>query len=273
MENSSSASSSVAVRRRDTTRGGLAQLVLTTPGLILTRLMILGAFLIAWQLASGTLVPTFWSSSPTAVLATLWQWILDGTLWRNLQATLLAMCLGYAIGCCAGVGTGLLLGFMPKVRQVIAPFLSGLYALPKIALAPLLIILLGIGIGAKVALVAITVFFLLLYSTLDGIRNLDRDVIRSMMLMGASRREVGSKVLIPGTLAWIFSGMRIAVRYALTATILGEIIAANRGMGYLIEANAGEYNSTGVFAAVLALVAFCVLVTELLARAETSTAK
>src|SRR5262249_48968999 len=169
--------------------------------------------------------------------------VADGSLWRHLEGTLLAMLLGYAIGCAAGVAGGLLLGFMPFVQRVLTPYLAGLYALPKIALAPLFIILFGIDIESKVALVAITVFFMLLYSTLDGVRDSDPDLARGLELMGATRREIGIKLLVPATLPWIFTGMRISVRYALTATILGEIIGANRGVGFLIEANAGQYNA------------------------------
>jgi hypothetical protein len=132
-----------------------------------------------------------------------------------------------------------MLGFMPNVYRIVEPYLAGLYCLPKIALAPLFVMLLGIDLASKVALVAITVFFLILYSTLDGVRDIDRDLVLSMRQMGATRRETSLKVLIPGALRWVFTGMRIAVRYAFTAAVLGEVIAANRGVGYLVEANAG----------------------------------
>jgi NitT/TauT family transport system permease protein len=155
----------------------------------------------------------------------------------------------------------------------VTPYLSGLYCLPKVALAPLFVIVLGIDLGSKIALVAITVFFLILYSTLDGIRDVDRDLVQSMRLMGATRSEVSAKVLIPGCLRWVFSGMRIAVRYAFTAAVLGEVIAANRGIGYLVEANAGQFNSTGVFAAVLVLVLCSLTLSEALTRWEATTTR
>ncbi len=249
----------------------LVRLILTTPGLIVTRLLIVGAFLLAWELASGTLLPKFWFSSPSAVLGQLGTWIADGSLWRHLEGTLLAMGIGYVIGCAAGVAAGLTLGFLPFARRILMPYMAGLYALPKIALAPLFIILFGIDIESKVALVAITVFFMLLYNTIDGVNDVDADLGQALELMGASPREIGIKLLIPATLPWIFTGMRIAVRYALTAAILGEVIGANRGIGYLIEASAGQYKATGVFAAVLVLVVCCVTLTELLTRAEGST--
>jgi NitT/TauT family transport system permease protein len=154
------------------------------------------------------------------------------------------------------------------LRRIVMPFVSGLYALPKIALAPLLVILLGVDIGSKIALVAVTTVFLLFYSTLDGIRDVDKDLLQTVRLMGASNSEVVRKVLIPATLPWIFTGMRVAVRYSFTAAVVGELIAANRGIGYLIEANAGLYNATGVFAGVFVIVLLSVAMTELLTRAE-----
>ena len=251
----------------------LGRLVISTPGLVVTRLAILILVLAAWEGASGRLLSRYWLSSPSAIANTLWRWMMDGSLWLHLQATLTEMGLGYVIGCVAGVAVGLLLGFLPTVYRVVIPFLGGLYCLPKIALAPLFVIMLGIDLGSKVALVAITVFFLILYSTLDGIHDIDRDLVQSLRLMGATRWEVSMKLLIPGCLRWVFTGMRIAVRYAFTAAILGEVIASNRGIGYLIEAYAGQFNSTGVFAAVLVLVACSLTLSELLTRWETSTSK
>ncbi len=238
------------------------------PGLIVTRLLILAAFLIVWELASGTLISAFWLSKPSRIFATLWLWITSGSLWPHLQATMTAMCVGYVVGCLAGIALGLLLSFLPTVQRVLMPYISGLYALPKIALAPLFVILLGIEIPSKVALVAVTTVFLLLYNTLDGIRDVDPDLLQTLRLMGASRREIIQKALFPATLPWIFTGMRIAVRYSFTAAVLGELIASNKGVGYLIEANAGMYNSTGVFAGVFVLVTLSVILTELLTHVE-----
>lgn len=249
-----------------------ARLVTSTGGLIVTRLAILVSVLGAWELASGRVISKYWLSSPSAIGRTLWRWVEDGSLWSHLGATLAEMSIGYVLGCLAGIGVGLLLGFMPKVYRVVIPFFGGLYCLPKVALAPLFVIFLGIDLGSKVALVAITVFFLILYSTLDGINDIDRDLVQSLRLMGATRSEISRKVLIPGCLRWVFTGLRIAVRYAFTAAILGEVIASNRGIGYLIEANAGQFDSTGVFAAVLVLVICSLTLSELLTRWEASRA-
>lgn len=248
----------------------LSHWILTPRGTMVTRLLIMVVVLGAWELASDRLIPKFWLSSPSAILTTLYTWIKAGTLWVHLQATLVEMGVGYVIGCVLGILVGLVLGFLPTLYKVLIPFLGGLYCLPKVALAPLFVIMLGIDLGSKVALVSITVFFLILYSTLDGINDIDRDLIQSFRLMGATRREVSTKVLLPGCMRWVFTGMRISVRYAFTSAILGEVIASNRGIGYLIEANSGQFNSTGVFAAVLVLVICSLTLSELLTRWENS---
>jgi len=245
---------------------------LATPlGLVLGRTLIILSLLGIWETFSGTVIPKFWISSPSAIAGVLGRWIADGSLFHHIAATLTEMSAGYVLGAAAGIGCGLCLGFLPYIERVTAPFVSALYALPKIALAPLFVILFGIELESKIVLVVSTVFFLLLYNTLDGVRDIDRDLVEALEVMGATRGEIVRKALIPATLPWIFTGLRIAVRYAFTAAILGELMASNEGIGYLIEAAAGDYNTAGVYAAVFVLVAFSVLLTEMLTRTEAST--
>ena len=249
-------------------RASLARFVATASGQAAARVIVLGALLALWQFAP-TPALRFWVSGPVDIVVRLWNWILDGSLWENLEATLAAMALGYAIGTGSGVGLGLLFGFLPRLHRVLSPYISALYALPKIALAPLFVIVLGIGIASKVALVAITVFFLVLTATLDGVRNVDRDLVQALSLMGATRTEVIRKVLAPAALPWIFTGMRIAVRYAFSNTLLAELIASNRGIGFLIEYYSGTFDAAGAYAAILVLVLCSVGLTEVLSRIET----
>ena len=237
----------------------------------LIRFAILAGLLLAWEFAPVSRQIKFWLSSPSQIAKALWSWIEDGSLCAHLGATLSVMSLGYVLGCLAGITLGLLFGFLPRFYRVLQPFVAAFYALPKIALAPLFIILLGIEMKSKVALVAITVFFLLLNNTIDGIRDVDSDLVQSLRLMGATRFEVLRKVLLPSALPWMFTGARISVRYAFTATLLAELIAANRGLGFLIEYNSGNFNATGSYAAIAVLVAFSVTLTELLTRLQSLT--
>jgi NitT/TauT family transport system permease protein len=232
------------------------------------RTAMLVALLVGWEWASGNIIPKFWISSPSAIITILSRWIGDLSLFGHVAATLTEMALGYVVGAALGVATGLCLGFLPRLERITAPLVSALYALPKIALAPLFVIVFGIGLESKIVLVAITVFFFLLYNTLDGIRDIDRDLPQALAIMGASQAEIVGKAMLPATLPWIFTGLRIAVRYAFTAAVLGELIAGNEGIGFLIEYAAGQYNSAGVYAGVLVLVVFSVGITELLSRTE-----
>jgi NitT/TauT family transport system permease protein len=246
----------------------LAQFLMTATGRSLARLLLVSILLATWQyLPSKGL--RFWMSGPVDIVVRLWEWVRDGSLWENLGATLLAMVLGYLIGTGVGVVVGLLFGFMPRVHRVLSPYITALYAMSKIALAPLFVIVFGIGLAPKVVLVAVTVFFLILNSTLDGVRNVDRDLVRTLTLMGATRFEVIGKVLVPATLPWIFTGMRISVRYAFTNTLLAELIAANSGIGFMIEYYSGIFDATGTYAAILVLVIMSVGLTELLTQVET----
>jgi len=256
----------VAAARPWHSKSILSQPVLTMLG----RVLILVGLLLFWQWGSGSILPRFWFSSPLAVFEVLRGWVLDGSLWHHLAATLLAMGIGYIAGGAVGIVSGFLLGLAPYGARVAAPFVTALYSLPKIALAPLFVILFGIGLESKIMLVAVTVFFLLLYNTLDGIKDADPDLAQALEVMGATRGEVIRKVLVPATLPWIFAGLRIAVRYAFTATILGELIASNSGIGFLIDYSAGQFDAAGVFAAIFVLVVVSVFLTEVLTRVEGS---
>jgi NitT/TauT family transport system permease protein len=240
----------------------------TSAGRLAGQVAIVILLLAIWQFGSGRFLPHVWVSSPIAIFATLYSWFADGSIWTHLTATLSSAALGYALGSACGVATGLLLGLSSRLEAIFSPFVIALYSLPKVALAPFFVIFLGIGIESKVALVAITVYFLLLYNTLDGLHDLDRTWPAAYRLMGANQREIIHNVLLPGIMPWVFSGLRIAVRYAFTAAVLGELIAGNKGIGFLIENSAGNYNSSGIFAGVLVLVICSVSATQVIARAE-----
>jgi NitT/TauT family transport system permease protein len=250
----------------------MTRFVATVPGRIAARLAVMAILLALWQFAPGKAL-RFWMSGPLEIVARLLSWIRDGSLWEHLGATLTAMTLGYGIGTAVGISLGLVFGFLPKLHRVLSPYIAALYAMPKIALAPLFIIVFGIGIESRVALVAITVFFLVLNSTLDGVRNVDRDLTQALSLMGATRSEVIRKVLLPAALPWIFTGMRISVRYAFTNTLLAELISANKGIGFLIEYYSGIFDATGTYTAILVLVILSVGLTEVLSWVERTVAR
>lgn len=242
-------------------------------GILAARLLILAAAIAAWQTAPYGRGVELWVSRPLAILGRLGTWIVDGSLWRHVGATCLEMAVGYILGCLSGILLGVVLGIFPRLARLLAPYIAAFYALPKIALAPLLVIVFGIGLGSKIALVWVTVFFIVFISTLDGVRDVDRELQEALRLMGAGEDEIVRKVLLPSALPWIFTGMRIAVRYAFTSALLAELIAANQGLGFLIEYHSGTFDTTGAYAAILVIVILSVALTEVLTRVERKAAR
>lgn len=210
-----------------------------------------------WQAASGTLVDDYFVSNPVAIGGRLWKWTADGSLLVHTWATLHATVAGFLIGVLIGLVLGLWLGLSPFLSRLLDPFLSALNALPKVALAPLLVLWFGIGIESKIALAAVIVLFLVFLNTYAGVREVDQDLIDAVRLMKASRWQVLTKVIIPSSASWVFASLKISVPYALIGAVLGEMIASNRGLGYLVQFSGAQFDTAGVFASlgVIAVVA------------------
>lgn len=236
--------------------------------LAVSRVLTIAALLGVWQVCANRLVSAFWISSPSLVAVRLWDWIVDGTLWPQLSTTLIEACYGFLIGAGAGVLLGLLLGQMRRVTQVLEPVIFALYSLPRIALAPLFLLWFGIGIESKVVLSATSVFFLAFYNTFSGVRDVDHDLLNAVRIMGGSRRDELTRVIVPATLYWVFVGLKVSVPYAIIGAVVGEMVASNRGLGYLMQNSSGQFDTTGVFVALVVLAAVSIVINELLSVAE-----
>ena len=213
--------------------------------------------LLLWQGASGRLIDNFFISNPLDVGARLYRWIADGSIFQHVAATLYATGMGFVIGSVGGAILGVWLGVSPFASRLLNPYLNALNALPKVALAPLFVLWFGLGIESKIALAAVLVLFLVFLNTFAGVREVDQDLIDGARLMRATRTQVIFKVIIPSAMSWVFAGLKIAMPYALIGAVLGEMIAANRGLGYLVQFSGSQFDSAGVFAVlfVIALLA------------------
>lgn len=236
--------------------------------LAVVRLLAIAALLGIWQLCAGRLISAFWISSPSLVAVRLWQWTTDGTLWPQLETTLIEASYGFLIGAGAGVLLGLILGQMRRVTLVLEPIIFALYSLPRIALAPLFLLWFGIGIESKVVLSATSVFFLVFYNTFSGVRDVDHDLLNAVRVMGGSRRDELTKVILPGAMYWVLTGLKVSVPYAIIGAVVGEMVASNRGLGYLMQNASGQFDTTGVFVALVVLAAVSIVINEILSVAE-----
>jgi NitT/TauT family transport system permease protein len=217
------------------------------------RLLVGVAFLLLWQTASGRWIDRLLISSPEAVGARLWRWLLDGTLWTNLSVTLEATALGFLVGCAAGFGLGLLCGRFRLLAEVFDPYITAIYSIPKIALAPLFIIWFGIGIESKVAVSAAIVFFVIFLNTYSGVREVDPLYVHTTKIMGGGEGSVLRYVIIPSAASWVITGLKVSVPYALVGTVVGEFMSSNSGIGYLISTATGLFNTASVYAGIIVL--------------------
>jgi NitT/TauT family transport system permease protein len=225
----------------------------------LLRLVLLVAILAFWQFASGTLIPSFFVSSPTAILARLSTWLMNGQLFFHMGITAAEAALGFLFGSVAGIAVGVLLGRREFLAKLLDPFIMTLYSLPKVALAPLFILWIGIGMDMKVIFTAMIVFFLVFLNTYTGVRNVSRELISILHLMGANERQVLRRVVLPSAITWVFAGLKISVPYALIGAIVGELMASNKGLGALLVRAQGEFDTAGVFASLVAIMFLAII--------------
>jgi NitT/TauT family transport system permease protein len=227
----------------------------------LYRLLTFGFFLALWEYASGPWIKPFFISSPSAILGMLFQWISDGSLFSHLKITIIEMVAGFILGCGLAVGAGFILGLQKTLAEVVTPYITALYGLPRIAIAPLFVIWFGIEMPSKIALVTVVIFFLVFFNVFTGVRDVSPELLKVIRLMGANSWQLFIKVIVPSTYVWIFTAMKIAVPRALIAAVVGEMISANRGLGFLVAFMAGNYDTTGILAAIFVLVILAVSLT------------
>jgi NitT/TauT family transport system permease protein len=218
---------------------------------VVCRVAIAAGFLGLWEFAAGRWVSEFWVSSPTGIAAGLLRLIDEGMLWPSLLATVSEAITGFAFGALFGITLGVVFGVNKVVARILDPFLIGFYSLPRVALIPLFILWFGIGFQTKVIFTALLVFFPIFMNTLSGIRNVDRDLIDVIRVMGASRFDTVTKIFVPSALTWVFAGLRISVPYALIGAIVAEMFTSNKGLGYLISVTANQFDTAGLFAVLL----------------------
>ena len=226
------------------------------------------AILAFWQWASGRLIREIYVSKPTAVAARLYELFASGEIYPHLWTTGEELVLGYVIGVAGGMLGGYALGRSPRLASIFEPYVMAFYGIPKIALAPLFIIWFGIGIGSKVALAAIMVFFLVFYNVYTGVRSVDRELVNLTLVMGANQRQLTYHVYFPAAAPYVMLGMRMAVPYSVIGVIVGEFTSSTQGLGLFIHEASSTYDPAGVFAGIVILLAFVVVANFLAGRLE-----
>jgi NitT/TauT family transport system permease protein len=241
--------------------------------LLLQAVVAFAAFAI-WHVGSTVpiggvyLLPKFFFSTPLDVLARVWKMFATGVIWKHLWITLVETLLAFLIGSVAGIAVGFWFARKPLIAAVFDPYLKMVNALPRVVLAPIFMLWLGLGIWSKVALGVTLVFFIVFFNVYQGVKEVSPVVLANARLLGMNERQLFRHVYWPSALSWMFSSLHTSVGFALVGAVVGEYLGSAAGLGYLIHEAEGVFDVTGVFAGMLVLAAFVLLIDWVVTLAE-----
>ena len=252
------------LRGRTARSGGLVNSV---------RVLLVVLWLGSWELAARTAIDPFYYSMPSRIWERLVGWFTDGTsqgsIWVNIGVTLEEAVLGFLIGTAAGVVLGVVLGRSRFLAEVLAPFIKGANAIPRIVLASLFVIWFGLGMTSKVATAFVLVFFAVFFNAFQGAREVDRVLVDNARILGASRWDLMRTIILPSATSWILASMHVAFGFALIGAVVGEFTGADKGMGLLIAHSQGNFDAAGIYAGMLIITVVALVAEWLITRLET----
>ena len=222
-----------------------------------------------WEAAgrAGMLNPLY-LPSPSQIGAALVDLFSDGRIWPHLEATFTAALGGLVLGIAVGVVLGVAAALVRLVAELLEPVMTLLNAVPRVILAPLFVIWLGIGLASKIALSFILVAVLIFFTVFTGIRQVDRRMVERVITLGGGRWALVRHVYLPSVTAWILSNLKIAVGFAFTGALVGEFVAATRGLGYLLSFAQSTYNAALMFALIFLILVVVLLIFGIAGRLE-----
>lgn len=216
--------------------------------------LVVGAGLWLWEYAADTkMLDTFYASQPSVIAADFYGFVVSGEIFVHLGVTLQEAFLGLFFGTLAGIACGVLLGRIRWLAGIFEPIITALYGIPKLALAPIFILWFGLGLESKIFLSALLVFYLVFFSTFEGIRSVDANIVSAVRLMGANRWQVFAKVSLPSCIPWVLTGVRGGIGASLLGAIVGEYMGASAGLGWMVQYATTTYQIERVMSCILTL--------------------
>lgn len=231
---------------------------------VLARVVGLVAFGAAWQMASFSF-GDYWVPGPAAVALRAFKEAVDGRLFIDVLATLQLLAGGMLAGTISGVTLACVLRMLPRVDAMVQPFITALMSVPKLGLVPLLVLWFGTGVVPKVMLVALTVLFIVFSFVYSGLTTIDEKLVTAARIFGASQRQVTTQVVLPSVLPFVFTGLEVAIPWAVSAALVAEYLASKVGIGSSLEHARQMSDSLGVYYGITAATAVVLLVNGLLA--------
>lgn len=225
--------------------------------------------LAAWESASRAgWVDPFYAPAPTQVGSVLLSLVRTGEIWTHLEATLVAAFGGLLGGLVLGVALGFAAALLPAVAELLEPVMILLNAIPRVILAPLFVIWLGIDLASKMALALVLVAVLIFFAVYSGIKEVDRRLVERVRTLGGGRGALIREVYVPSITAWVIGNLKIAVGFAFTGAVVGEFVASSRGLGYLLQFAQSTYNAALTIALIAVIMAFALVLFALAERLE-----
>lgn len=223
------------------------------------------AFLAFWEFAvrAGWVNPLF-TSSPSRIAATGFEMFADGSIYPDLWVSTQEFVFGYGLAVIIGVPLGILMGWYTRLNALLDPFVNALYATPRIALMPLVIIWFGIDMSAKVAIIFLATVFPIIISTMTGVRTMERDYVRVARSFGASDRQLFMTVALPSSIPHILTGLRLGLGHALIGIVVGEMYGASAGIGYMMQTAGATFQTDKVMVGIIIIAGAGMALTQVL---------
>ena len=218
-----------------------------------SRFVIASSFLLFWELGAGVLFNKNFTSAPSEIGRVLFQFVVTGSITEHLFTTLIEIAAGYSIGVAAGISIASLFSFSSRFYAIMFPFIQAFYGIPKVALAPILVMWFGLGIAPKIMISAVMSFFVVFVNTSMGLHSAKIELLNVARVMGASFPQLVRKILIPVALPYTVTAMRVATAGAILGAVLGEFVAAQKGIGVVISRGSTQLAAGVVLAGVLIL--------------------
>ncbi|MFL6666606.1 MAG: ABC transporter permease [Burkholderia ambifaria] len=226
--------------------------------IVTLRIAVLVVVLGGWELAARLKwIDPFFFSMPSLIFEQIQDWFINGTsqgpLLTQVWVTLEETGIGFVIGSVAGVICGIVLGRNKLMADVFGLYIQIANSIPRVVLGSIFVIALGLGMASKIALAVVMVFFVVFGNAFQGVREADRYLIANAQILGASRRQITTAVVIPSALSWILASLHVSFGFALVGAVVGEFLGSKQGIGLLISTAQGAFNASGVFAAMIVL--------------------
>ena len=232
----------------------------STFSLRLWQVLLLAAVLLAWHFLTLDRNIAFFFGQPLQVVKVIWSWfVTNGDIYRHLGVTLSETVLAFVIGTVAGLACGLWLGLSPLASAILDPYIKAMNSMPRVILAPIFGMWFGLGIWSKVALAVTLVFFIVFFNVYQGVREVSTTLLDNARMLGANRKQLLRHVYIPSATSWVFSSLHTSVGLAFVGAVVGEYLGSASGVGYLILQAEGTLDINTVFAGIVVLTVFALV--------------